>query len=107
MFDRFTAGVLGVVLSAALASAQATISVSGGAVLTAGDSVQITYENRARANGTVVVVVDDGELPNTTQVEIVIQLDAQGRGVGTWSVQSWWVANFNAPGARQVSCVVN
>lgn len=106
MFSRFTAGMVGVVLSTALASAQ-SMSVSGGAVLGAGDQVQITYENRARANGSVVIHIDNGEFPTPTFAEVIIQLDAQGKGTGTWVVPSWWTVHFNADGVREETRAVS
>lgn len=107
MFNRFAAGVLGVVLSAALASAQATMSVSGGAVLTAGDTVQITYQNPAKTNGSVVIRIDDGAFPNPTYVELTVHLGKDGKGTVSWVVPAWWCASFNADGVKEINRAIN
>jgi hypothetical protein len=106
MLQQFVRGVLGVVLATAMVIAQASMSVTGGSVLSSGQSVQITYSDPSRANGLVVIVIDDGEFPTPTYIEVPILLDARGKGTVSWVVPEWWFVHFNAPGVREVTCGV-
>lgn len=104
MVHRFVSGLLGVVLSAAMAAAQ-SLSVPSG-VLAAGSKVEIGYSNPARANGSVVIVMDNGEVP-LQRVELVVHLDGRGNGKVSWIVPEWWGVSFNADGAREVTRAIN
>lgn len=105
MVKQWAAGFLGMLLSAATALAQATLTVTDG-VLDVGQSIEIEYSNPARAGGSVVVTMDNGEIPLAT-LEVVIQLDARGKGKVEWIVPDWWWVSFNADGAREVSRTIN
>jgi hypothetical protein len=104
MVHRFVSGLLGVVLSAAMAAAQ-SLSVPSG-VLAAGKEIEITYSNPARANGSVVIVLDNGEIP-LERIELVVPLDGRGHGKVRWVVPNWWWVSFNADGAREVTRAVS
>ena len=78
----------------------------GGAVLQQGSSVQVSYSNAAMGGQTIVVDVDNGMRRNTQVSTIEITLDANGNGSAMWNVPTWTAANFNAPGAPEVSCSV-
>ena len=98
------ATVLGLALFTTSLGAQ-SMTVTPGGGLTGGEKAEITYENRARANQTVVVTVSGGT-PVVT-VEIPVLLDSTGKGKGTWGViGAWWSAHFNAPDVNQVTCSI-
>ncbi len=101
MLQRFVSGMVAMLVCAAVSVAQATMKVTDG-VLCVGQSVSISYSDPSHANGTIVVTVDDGEIPNTTVVEVVIHLDSNGSGTANWTVpKGWWSAAFNAPDVRE------
>ena len=100
---RGLATVLGLVFSTSLAAQTMTVTPGGG--LTGGEKAEITYENRSKANQTVVVTVSGGT--PTVTIEVPVQLDSTGKGKGTWLViGAWWSANFNAPDVKEVSCAI-
>lgn len=107
MVKQLGFGLLGMLLCATMAAAQATMTVSGGNVLTSGDTIQIRYSNPARANGSVFVTIDDGEFPTPTYLEVQIHLDARGEGSIDWVVPCWSCAHFNADGVREVTRAVS
>lgn len=80
-----------------------SLVVNPGDVLTAGSQAEITYSNPALAGQKVTVEVSGGfPVPSTQQV--TIQLDADGNGVGSWTVTSdWRSARFNAPSVQEVT----
>lgn len=89
-------------LTASGLSAQ-TLVVSPGDVLVAGSKATITYSNPALADQKVTIEVSGGFPVPSTEV-VTIQLDANGKGVGTWTVTSEWrSARFNAPGVVEVT----
>jgi hypothetical protein len=90
------------VLTAAGLSAQ-TMVITPGDGLVAGSEASITYANPALANQKVTVEVSGGFPVPSTEV-VTIQLDANGKGVGKWTVTSEWrSARFNAPGVQEVT----
>lgn len=99
MVHRFVSGLLGVVLSAAMAAAQ---SLSVPASLAAGQDINIEYADRSRAGQTVTVTIDE-YTDHRVIVELTIHLDQSGRGSVTYSVPDVDTVAFNAPGARQVT----
>ena len=71
-------------------------------VLTSGQTATITYHNPAMAGQVVVIDVDNGLRHRLETDSIKNVLDADGRGVATWSVPKWFGANFNAPDVTEV-----
>ena len=101
---RGLATVLGLALLTTSLTAQ-SMSVTPGGGLTGGDKAEINYENRSRANQTVVVTVSGGT--PTVTIEIPVPLDSNGKGKGTWVViGAWWSASFNAPDVKDVTCSI-
>lgn len=102
--QRIVRAVLGAVLFAAAAVAQSmTVTPNP---LRSGGAASISYTNAAKANSTVTVFVTGGFPVPTTQ-EVVIQLDAQGHGVGTWQVANWRSATFSAAGVGDIVVDIN
>ncbi len=99
MLQRFTTGLAGVLLSLAIAQAQSLTITAG--TLRVGQSVDIHYSNPAKANGVVTVLIDDGDYPQATVVEVTIHLDASGKGATTWTATGWSVAHFNVDGVKE------
>lgn len=98
---KVLAGLFGVILFAAAASAQAVLKVTEG-VLQVGQTVDISYSDPSNKGGVVTVEIDNGERPEPTIIEICIHLDGAGNGSAKWVVPAWWTAAFNAPGANEV-----
>jgi len=100
----FAATVLAFGLFTTSLAAQ-SMTVTPGGALTGGEKATVNYENRSKANQTVVVTVSGGT-PVVT-IEIPVQLDSDGKGTGTWLVISaWWSARFNAPDVKEVACTI-
>lgn len=89
---------------AGLAAAQ-EIKVPDGP-LQVGQNITISVSDPSRANGSTIVTIDNGDPTNPEKVEVEVKLDAAGNGSANWTVQDWWGANFNAPGAKQVTRMV-
>jgi len=98
-------GVLSALLLAGLAAAQ-KMTVTGGGVLQVGQPIQVTYSDPSRAGQTVSVRVDNCNPDQPTVQTVSILLDAQGNGLGQWTVLNWWSVAFNAPGVREIMCCV-
>lgn len=80
-------------LASSLLAQQMTIDPSGS--LPAGGKAAVSYSNPALAGQEVVIVVTGDD---KTTVQITIQLNAQGNGVGSVDVSSTWrSAEFQAP----------
>jgi hypothetical protein len=75
-------------------------------VLQEGGSASVSYSNSALAGQSVVINVTDGRRKNPQTAVIEIVLDSNGNGCASWSVPSWFMATFNAPGACEVSCPI-
>jgi hypothetical protein len=75
-------------------------------VLAAGASVTVSYSNTALAGQTIVVSVDNGMPRNTQTASIEIVLDGNGSGSATWTVPSWFMAKFNAPGVAEIALAI-
>lgn len=86
---------------AGLAAAQ-QITVPAGP-LQVGKTVQITVSDPSRANGSIVVTIDNGDPVNPERVEVEVKLDASGNGAADWTVGDWLEASFNAPGCKEVT----
>jgi hypothetical protein len=77
-----------------------SLGVGPGEVLEGGSLASLTYNNSARPNQTIVVLVTGGD-PETT-VEVEIRLDGAGNGTASWSVPTTWSkATFNAPDVNE------
>ena len=74
--------------------------------LQVGKTIEITVNDPSRANGSIVVTIDNGDPVNPEKVEVEVKLDAAGTGAASWTVEEWDGANFNAPGAKEVSRMV-
>jgi hypothetical protein len=82
-----------------------TLGVGSGNVLTAGDSVTVTYSNPGMPGQTVDIEISGG-FPTVVRT-LRIKLDADGKGSGDWTVEGWSNASFNAPGASQVTMPIS
>lgn len=71
--------------------------------LQVGKTIEITVNDPSRANGSIVVTIDNGDPADPQKVEVEIKLDASGSGSGNFEVQDWWTAHFNAPGCKEVT----
>lgn len=98
---RVMSGLLGMILLAAMASAQAVMTVTKG-VLQVGQTVEVTYSNPNMKGQTVTIEVDDGTRPTPTVVLLYIHLDQAGKGSTKWTAPAWWTAAFNAPGVNEI-----
>lgn len=105
MVQRFVPGLLGVLLFAGMAAAQKLTVPEG--VLRVGQTIEISYSNRALALGEVVVTIDDGDGPEAKKIEVVIKLDARGAGSATLTVPDWWKLTFNVEGCKEVTRFVD
>lgn len=74
--------------------------------LEVGKPIEFKVSDPSRANGSIVVTIDNGDPVNPDKVEVEVKLDASGNGSASWSVADWWSATFNAPGCKEVSCSV-
>lgn len=92
-------------LLATLAAAQ-EIRVPQGP-LHVGQNITITVSDPSRANGSIIVTMDNGDPADPQKIEIEIKLDASGNGTANWQVEDWLTATFNAPGCKEVSRLVD
>lgn len=77
-----------------------TLTISPGTTVQAGALVTFNYSNPGLPNRTVVVQITGG-IPPTTY-DVVIVLDANGNGSGTWTVPAGWRKGYvNAPGCAE------
>ncbi len=88
-------------LVSGLAAAQ-EIKVPDGP-LQVGKTIEISVNDPSRANGSIIVTIDNGDPANPEKVEVEVKLDASGNGTGHFEVQDWWSAHFNAPGCKEVT----
>ncbi len=86
-----------VTLAAAAPAQDESLSVAEN-VLSPGGSATVTYTDPSSAGETVLIVVDNGGV-DTEWDYVLINLDANGQGTGTWSVpeSGWFMAVFTAP----------
>lgn len=83
------------------------ISVDPGGVLVGGGSANVSFDDPSKAGQTVVVTASGG-FPVVTVLEIVIVLDAKGKGTAPWPVPpSWRRVVFNGPGAAEVGRAIS
>lgn len=85
-------------LSAAAAAQVLTVSPSP--ILNVGDTATISYANVAYANQEIEVEISGGDPVVIRRVKI--KLDGAGKGSGTWIVEAWEDAFFDAPGSPSV-----
>lgn len=90
---------------AGLAAAQ-EIKVPEGP-LQVGQNITITVSDPSRANGSIIVTIENSDPTNSEKVEVEIKLDASGNGVAQWTVPDWVGAAFNAPGCKEVTRAVD
>ena len=64
-----------------------------------GGTATITVSG-AEPGSTVTVTVDNG---GDVDQPVEIPIDSSGNGTGSWSVPDWPLANFNTPGAEEVT----
>lgn len=64
-----------------------------------GGTATISVEG-AEANSTVTVSIDNG---GDKTDSVTITTDANGDGSTTWTVPDWILANFNTPGAEEIT----
>jgi hypothetical protein len=88
-------------LFAAMASAQAVMTVTAG-VLQVEQTVEVTYSNPNMKGQTVTIELNDGTRPTPTVVLLYIHLDQQGKGSTKWTAPMWWAAFFNGPGVNEI-----
>ena len=70
--------------------------------LTSGTVVTITYTGGTPGDK-IKVDMDDGGIPTPKTDSVEITLDANGEGTATWTVPTWDLVNFNAPGVGEIS----
>lgn len=94
-------------LCATLATTTAqSLVVTPGQVLRAGQVATITYSNASLAGQCVTIEIAGG-FPVATVETVVIKLDANGVGTGSWTANSaWFAAGFNAPGVAEVMVMI-
>jgi hypothetical protein len=81
-------------------AAAQTLTIGPGGFVTPGATVNLSYEDPARANQTIVVTITGGNPPRIEAVPI--QLDGSGKGTGNWKVPTGWRKGFvNAPGCPE------
>jgi hypothetical protein len=90
---------------AGLAAAQ-EIKVPDGP-LQVGQNITITVSDPSRANGSIIVTIDNGDPADPQKIEVEIKLDGSGNGTGSWQVGDWLTATFNAPGCKEVSRLID
>lgn len=88
-------------LVAGLAAAQ-EIKVPDGP-LHVGQDITITVSDPSRANGSIIVTIENSDPTNSEKLEVEVKLDASGNGVAPWTVPDWVGAAFNAPGCKEVT----
>jgi hypothetical protein len=71
--------------------------------LQVGKTIEISVNDPSRANGSIVVTIDNGDPVNPEKVEVEVKLDASGSGSANWTVGDWLEASFNAPGCKEVT----
>ncbi len=86
---------------AGLAAAQEIVLPTG--VLSPGQTIDITFVDASRTNGSVIITLDNGDSVKPERVEIEIKLDANGKGSVQWTVPEWWEVHANGGGAKEVS----
>jgi hypothetical protein len=90
---------------AGLAAAQ-EIKVPDGP-LQVGKTIDIAVNDPSRANGSIVVTIENSDPSNSEKLEVEIKLDASGNGVAQWTVPDWVGAAFNAPGCKEVTRAID
>jgi len=90
----------------ALARASTAQQLTVPKTLVAGTTVTIGYSDPGRANTSITVDIDNGELPTPNVQHVQIDLDANGNGSATWQVPSWDLGLFNAPNVHEEMRVI-
>jgi hypothetical protein len=103
LFGRTAPALFLAFFAANLAAQTLTITPSG--PVNVGTSVTFQYSDPSKA-GMDIVVTATGGVPATTDA-VVIHLDADGKGSGTWTVKNWRKAYINAPGCVEQRLMIN
>jgi hypothetical protein len=85
---------------------QATMRVGS---LVRGEAAQIRYYNPELAGQKVTIDIDNGSRDTPRKQQVVITLDAHGRGIAEWTVphaSEWELAKLNAPGSPEWSNLI-
>lgn len=101
MLRTLAARLFAPLLLVGLAAAQ-EIQVPSGP-LQVGKAIEIKVSDPSRANGSIVVTIDNGDPISPDKIEVEVKLDASGNGSANWTVGDWLQASFNAPGCKEVS----
>ena len=102
-FGRTAPALFLAFFAANLAAQTLTITPSG--PVNVGTSVTFQYSDPNKA-GMDIVVTATGGTPATDDV-VVIHLDADGKGSGTWTARNWRKAYINAPGCAEQRLLIN
>jgi hypothetical protein len=82
------------------------MSVTPGVGLSVGGTAHINFEDPGKAGQSVTVRVSGG-FPVVTVYDVVIELDAKGKGHGSWTVVGGWrSAFFDGPGVAGVGVAI-
>lgn len=102
-FDFARGSVLAFAMAALVNTAVAQkMTVTPGVSLSVGGTATIHYEDPGRAGQSVTVRVSGG-FPVPTTYEVQIELNAKGKGSGTWTaVGGWRSATFEGPGVMSI-----
>lgn len=99
------AAALFALFSTLTATAQ-TLRIDPNSTLQAGQTVTLAYSNPNLAGQQVTIEISGG-FPVVTTETVVITLDSDGRGTGSWTANSaWYSAGFNAPGVAEVTRLI-
>lgn len=73
--------------------------------LNTGATITVEVVDPSRCGETITVTVDNGmrNSPSYQEESVTIEIGPDGRGSASWTVPSWFGANFNAPGMNEVS----
>ena len=85
---------------------QASLQVGS---LVRGEAAQIRYYNPNLAGQQVTVDIDNGSRDTPRKQQVVITLDADGKGIAEWTVPSsseWELAKLNAPDTPERSDLI-
>ncbi len=100
----FSAALFAPLVLTALAAAQ-QIDVTQGP-LTVGQTIEVGFRDPGRANGSVIITIDNGDPADPEKVEVEVRLDANGTGSTRFVVPDWWYLHCNGGGAKEVTRLV-
>jgi len=97
----FAIALLATLVLSTLAAAQQIIVPAG--ILTAGQTIDVGYQDAGRANGSVTITVDNGDPLDPQRIDLEVKLDGNGKGSASFTVPNWWSATFNGGTAKEVT----